>query len=107
MNLNDAYLNYKLHPSEDTLTALLEAVRSVASNASADTMRRLQGVAKPLGARSTDPATSHDAVPSQFTKWDRVEVPGRPDFIGVRTLPSGEREFLTHNEALCSPYYLG
>ena len=41
-----------------------------------------------------------------FTSWGRAHIPGRLDFIGVRTLENGQREFLTHNEGLCDPYYL-
>ena len=41
-----------------------------------------------------------------FTCWARAERPDRPDFVGVRTLPDGRREYLTHNEGMCYPYYL-
>lgn len=38
--------------------------------------------------------------------WERIHIPNRGDIIGVRTLPSGQRELLMHNEALCAPYYV-
>lgn len=37
--------------------------------------------------------------------WERITVPGREDIVGIRTLETGERELLMHNEALCFPYY--
>jgi hypothetical protein len=40
-------------------------------------MRRLQGVAMPLGAPSTAPTTSHDAVPSRKRTSKRKELPAR------------------------------
>lgn len=40
-----------------------------------------------------------------FVGWNRVNIQKRPDIIGVRTLDSGQREFLVHNEAFCTPYY--
>lgn len=40
-----------------------------------------------------------------FVGWKKVNVHKRPDIIGVRTLESGQREFLVHNEALCTQYY--
>ena len=42
----------------------------------------------------------------QDEDWEKVTILSRPDFIAVRTLPNGQREFLTHNEALCAQYYL-
>jgi hypothetical protein len=41
-----------------------------------------------------------------FTCWAKADIPGRPDFVGVRTRSDGRREFLTHNNAMCYPYYL-
>ena len=38
--------------------------------------------------------------------WNRIKVPSREDIIGVRILENGKLEFLMHNEALCTPYYL-
>lgn len=39
------------------------------------------------------------------SSWAKVVVPGRPDFIGIRSTEQGY-EFLTHNEGLPYPYYL-
>jgi hypothetical protein len=36
--------------------------------------------------------------------WHKVH--GRPDVLGVRTLVTGQREYLMHNEALSQPYYV-
>ena len=38
-------------------------------------------------------------------EWERACISGRPDIIGVRSLESGQRQFLMHNEALSGVYY--
>lgn len=40
-----------------------------------------------------------------YTRWDRVKVRSRPDFVGFRRVQGGV-EYLTHNEAMWFPYYL-
>ena len=37
--------------------------------------------------------------------WQMISISKRPDIIGVRTLESGQREFLIHNNVFCFPYY--
>lgn len=52
------------------------------------------------------PVVTPDKFGEFFTCWAKVDIPGRPDFVGVRTRPDGRREFLTHNNAMVYPYYL-
>ena len=37
--------------------------------------------------------------------WKKITIVGRKDIVGVRTLPSGQRQFRIFNKNLCQQYY--
>ena len=43
---------------------------------------------------------------SGYVAWERFNDPSRKDIVGVRICSDGQREFLIHNEASCSPYWV-